>query len=184
MSKIGKQPVKIPAGVEVKLDDGALTVKGKLGTLALPVLEFVKAKFEGDALIFEINGSGKQARANWGTMRALAANAVKGVSEGFMKLLEIEGIGFRASMDGKNLTLNIGFSHPVKFAIPDGVTVSVEKGVIRISGSDRALVGKVAADIRSLKKPEPYKGTGIRYQGEVIRRKAGKKVAGAGAAAA
>ncbi|MBI2406107.1 MAG: 50S ribosomal protein L6 [Candidatus Harrisonbacteria bacterium] len=184
MSKIGKQPVKLLEGVTAEVRARMLEVKGKLGALTLPILPFIAVQQKDGALVFTAASDKVQARANWGTMRALAANAVKGVSEGFSKALEIEGIGFRAAMEGKTLVLNVGFTHPVKFITPEGITVAVEKGVIKVSGIDRAQVGEVAANIRKIKKPEPYQGKGIRYQGEVIRRKAGKKVAGAGATAA
>lgn len=184
MSKIGKQPIKIPEGVEVKINDREMEIKGKLGTLKLDVLEFINTSITDGTIVFTATGSHKQARANWGTMRALCANAIKGVKDGFMKILEIEGIGFRATMEGKTLVLTVGFTHPVKYVPPEGITIAVEKGLIKVTGSDKASVGEVAANIRKIKKPEPYKGTGIRYQGEVIRRKAGKKVAGAGATAA
>lgn len=184
MSKIGKQIITLPEGVTAVIADGVLEVKGKLGSLKLPVLQFISGKIDGNILSFSTSGSGKQSRANWGTMRALAANAVKGVNEGYVKILEIEGIGFKGAIEGKTLVLNIGFTHPVKFEIPAGIVVTVEKGVMKVSGIDKAMVGEVAAKIRAFKKPEPYKGTGIHYKGEYIRRKAGKKVAGAGATAA
>lgn len=183
MSKIGKQPVKIPEGVTALVQDRALEIKGKLGAITLPVLPSITVEQKDGALLFTAASDKVQARSNWGTMRALAQNAVTGVSQGFSKALEIEGIGFRAAMEGKTLVLNVGFTHPVKFTPPEGIAIVVEKGVIKISGVDRAVVGEVAAKIRKIKKPEPYQGKGIHYQGEVIRRKSGKKVAGAGAAA-
>ena len=184
MSKIGKQPIQIPSGVEVKIADRELEVKGKLGAIKLPVLDFVNAEIKDNVLQFKNIGNHKQARSNWGTMRALAQNAVKGVAEGYMKMLEIEGIGFRATMEGKNLILNVGFTHPVKIVPPEGITITVDKTGIKISGYDRAVVGEIAAQIRAIKKPEPYLGKGIHYKGEVIRRKSGKKVGGTGTAAA
>ena len=178
MSKIGKKPIEIPTGVTVKLESGILRVTGQKGELTLPMLQGVSAKIEGNQLLFNSAKKTKQESANWGTISALARNAIEGVSAGFKKVLEIEGVGFKAALEGKSLTLNIGFSHPVKFAIPEGVTVAVEKSTtIIISGIDKHMVGQAAAEIRALKKPEPYKGKGIRYQGEVVRRKAGKKVA-------
>jgi large subunit ribosomal protein L6 len=184
MSKIGKKPIAIPEGVEVKINDHNLEIKGKLGTLNLPILEYTNAEIKDKELLVSVSGGSKQARANWGTMRALAQNAVEGVSAGFVKYLELEGIGFRASLEGKTLVLNIGFTHPVKFTPPEGVTLTIEKSAIKISGADKSAVGEVAAKIRALKKPEPYKGTGIKYRGEVIARKEGKKAASAGAAGA
>lgn len=183
MSKIGKQPVKIVEGVTATVDGKMLSVKGKLGSITLPILDFISIEQTDGSLLFTASSDKVQARSNWGTMRALAANAVLGVSQGFSKALEIEGIGFRAAMEGKTLVLNVGFTHPVKFIPTEGVTITVEKGVIKVSGVDRALVGETAANIRKIKKPEPYQGKGIHYQGEVIRRKSGKKVAGAGATA-
>lgn len=183
MSKIGKQLIKIPEGVDVKIVDGKIEVKGKLGSLSVPVLEYVTPKLENGELSFSAAASHKQARANWGTMRALAANAIKGVVDGYNEALEIEGIGFKAVLEGKILVLMVGFSHPVRYEIPTGVSVVLEKSAIKISGIDKQLVGEVAAEIRSKKRTEPYKGTGIRYKDEVVKRKAGKKVAGAGAAA-
>lgn len=183
MSKIGKQPVKLPEGVTATISGKTLEVKGKLGAVTLPILSFISVEQKDGALIFTASSDSVQARANWGTMRALAENAAVGVSQGFSKALEIEGIGFRASMEGKTLVLNVGFTHPVKYTPREGVTVTVEKGVIKVSGVNREHVGEAAANIRKIKKPEPYQGKGIRYQGEVIRRKSGKKVAGAGAAA-
>lgn len=178
MSKIGKKPIEIPSGVTVKLEGGVLRVSGQKGELALSVLPGVSAKVEGSQLVFSSEKKTKQESANWGTTSALARNAIEGVSAGFKKVLEIEGVGFKAALEGKVLSLNIGFSHPVKYAIPEGVTVAVEKNTtIIISGIDKHMVGQAAAEIRALKKPEPYKGKGIRYQGEVVRRKAGKKVA-------
>ncbi len=181
MSKIGKKIINIPEGVEVKMADQTLVVKGKLGTTTLPILKYVAVKIEGTILSCEAKETNKQARSNWGTMRSLTANAVKGVSEGYAEILEFEGIGFKAHMEGKTLLLNMGYTHPLKFIIPTGVTIVLEKNTIKINGFDKQVVGEAAATIRSLRKPEPYKGTGIHYKGEVIKRKTGKKVAGASA---
>lgn len=177
MSKIGKQPVQIPTGVQVKLDGDLVVVKGAKGEL--------KKKFPIDYLKLEIN-DGKvvisflqdsiQARALWGTWRMLVANLIEGVSKGFEKKLELEGVGFKASVQGKNLGMSLGFSHPVTVVAPVGIEFKVEKNVITVSGIDKELVGQTAANIRDWYPPEPYKGKGIRYQGEVVRRKAGKKV--------
>ncbi len=186
MSKIGKKPVAITGGVEVKIVDKKMEFKGKEGSLTLPILPYIKAEIksgaEGSELVFSKENDLKQARANWGTMASLAKNAVQGVSQGFSKILEIEGIGFKAAMQGNTLVLNVGFTHPIKMEVPAGIKILVEKNTIKISGFDKALVGETAANIRKVKKPEPYKGKGIRYQGEVVRRKAGKKVAGTTAA--
>ncbi|MEK7115039.1 MAG: 50S ribosomal protein L6 [Patescibacteria group bacterium] len=182
MSKIGRKPVVISNGVEVKIIDKKLEFKGKEGSLTLPLLPYIKAEIKpgtgGNELIFSKENDVKQARANWGTMASLAKNAIQGVSQGFSKTLEIEGIGFKASVQGNTLALNVGFTHQIKMDAPAGIKIVVEKNTIKISGFDKALVGEVAANIRKVKKPEPYKGKGIRYQGEVVRRKAGKKVAG------
>jgi large subunit ribosomal protein L6 len=185
MSKIGKQPIKIPEGVSLVIDGNTIKVKGPLGENSLPILHGLKPIFENGELRFETLNTSGQTRSNWGTMRSLAANAVKGVQEGFSKTLILEGIGFKIAKEGNNLTLNLGFSHPVKFDAPAGITFEVEKNtVLKIKGIDKFLVGQVAAEIRALKKPEPYKGTGFRYSDEVIRRKAGKKaVATSGAGA-
>lgn len=179
MSKIGKKPIIIPEGTEVKIADNRISVSGKKGELSLKILPYVKVESEDKILTVKIDSEKKQARSNWGTMRALIQNAISGTNVGFSKVLEIEGVGYRASMEGDNLVLNIGFSHPVKIASPSGITLSTEKSLIKISGIDKNLVGKIASDIRAMKKPEPYKGKGIKYQGEVIRRKEGKKAASA-----
>lgn len=180
MSKIGKKPILIPEKVEVKINDGFLEFKGEKGDLKLKIIPYVKAEIKNKNLVFAAEGNFKQARANWGTMRSLAENAILGVSDGFSKILQIEGIGYRANIEGDNLVLNLGLSHPVKFAAPQGIKISVEKNTIKVIGIDKNLVGKAAAEIRALKKPEPYQGKGIRYHDEIIRRKAGKKVAGTG----
>ncbi|MEK7114688.1 MAG: 50S ribosomal protein L6 [Patescibacteria group bacterium] len=179
MSKIGKKPIIIPDNVEFKINGGFLELKGAGGVISLKILPHIKVKSEDKTVSFVPENDSKQARANWGTIRALTFNAVVGVAQGFNKILEIEGVGFKANMEGDILVLNIGYSHPVKFVSPEGIKISVEKNTIKVSGIDKALVGETAAKIRALKKPEPYKGKGIKYQGEVIRRKAGKKVAGA-----
>lgn len=183
MSKVGKKPIIIPPGVTVKLDGGLFSAQGKGGAVSLAVLPYTTVEIDGQTLIVRSNDQGKQGRANWGTMRALAQNAITGVNEGFSKELEIQGIGYRAQLNENSLVLNIGFSHPITFSVPSGVKVGVDKNFIKITGADKGLVGEVAAKIRALKKPEPYKGKGIRYRGEVVKQKAGKKVAGAAEAA-
>ncbi|MEE8131687.1 MAG: 50S ribosomal protein L6, partial [Candidatus Paceibacterota bacterium] len=139
---------------------------------------YIKIEIKDNQIFFTPQNTSKQARANWGTVRSLVQNAVLGVSEGFTKVLEIEGVGYRAETQGNDLVLNVDLSHPIKISPPEGIKISTEKNTIKVFGIDKALVGGIAAKIRSVKKPEPYKGKGIRYQGEVIRRKAGKKVAG------
>ena len=178
MAHISKKPIIIPPGVEVFFDDNSVKVKGPNGTVTVPVLPFVKIEKSDDGIRITGKDTPVQARANRGTMYSLLINAVYGVVNEYVKTLEIEGVGFRADMKGNALSLNVGFSHPVEVAIPDGVTVSVDKNsVITVKGADKNLVGETAARIRAIKKPEPYKGKGIRYQGEVILRKAGKKAA-------
>ena len=182
MSKIGKKPIVLPEGVEVSAAPRVLSLKGKQGTLTVAILPYTHVRVEGNQVQVTTEAAHKQARANWGTMAALLKNAIQGVSKGFEKKLSVEGIGFRAQIEGTNIVLNVGFTHPVKYALPQGVKAGVEKNIITISGIDKQLVGEVAAQIRKVKKPEPYKGKGIRYVGEVVRRKAGKKVAGTGTA--
>ncbi len=187
MSKIGKKPIAIPEGVEVKSGEkdgvAVLEFKGKEGAFTLPILAHTKVEIKEKEILVNASSDNKFGRANWGTMAALIKNSITGVSQGFTKILDIEGIGFKASLEGTNLVLNVGFSHPVKYTPPVGIKITVEKGSIKVFGIDRALVGQVAAEIRKVKKPEPYQGKGIRYRGEYIRRKAGKKVAGAGTGA-
>lgn len=178
MSKIGKKQLTLPEGVTASFEAGVVTVKGKNGTLTVPVLTHVTPKIEGRVITFSVDSGVKQARANWGTMSALVANAIAGVTDGFTKRLDVQGIGFKAAMEGPNVTLNLGFSHPVKFTTPAGVKITLEKSQIIITGADKYLVGQTAAQIRKLRKPEPYQGKGIRYVGEQVRRKEGKKVAG------
>lgn len=178
MSKIGKKPIVIPDNVEIKISGSFLDFKSHNGAINLKILPYIKTELKDKMIFFSPENNSKQARANWGTIRSLAANAITGLTEGFNKVLEIEGIGYRANMEENTLVLNLGLSHPIKFVSPKDIKISVEKNTVKISGIDKALVGQVAAQIRALKKPEPYKGKGIKYQGEVIRRKAGKKVAG------
>lgn len=182
MSKIGKQPIKLPAGVSITVESGEARVKGPKGEVRKSIPADFKIEIsDGEVRVIPPEKTKKTASALWGTTRAIIANMVKGVAEGFEKKLEFEGIGFRAEATSKELTLSVGFSHPVKLSIPDTLKVEVSKNVITISGADKELVGQFAAKVRSVKPPEPYKGTGIRYQGEVIRRKAGKKLAGTAA---
>lgn len=184
MSKLAKKPLILPEGVTAKMTDGVLEFSGKEGKLTLKVLPFISAELNGNQLSFKLAQPTKQGRANLGTMASLARNAADGVAHGFAKTLEIDGIGYKANMEGANVVvLNVGLTHPVKFTVPSGVKVVLEKNMIKISGADKFLVGEVAAKIRKVSPPEPYKGKGIHYQGEVIRRKQGKKVAGVGAAA-
>ncbi|MFH0712773.1 MAG: 50S ribosomal protein L6 [Candidatus Jorgensenbacteria bacterium] len=182
MSKIGKQLIKIPEGVTVAVDEEKILIKGpkgELGVRRIPHVlpEFNEAKKE---LKFTAEANHKQARSNWGTIRAHAANAVEGVTKGFEKTLILEGVGYRIVKVGEGLEMTLGFSHPVKYEAKPGISFEVEKNTtLRIRGIDRELVGQVAAEIRAIEKAEPYKGRGFRYSDEVIRRKAGKKAVAA-----
>ena len=175
MSHLGKKPIEIPEGVTVEMKDGVLNFSGKEGKLTQAVLPFLEVKVSDKEVSVKPTSENKQAKANWGTMAALIRNAINDVANNFSKALIIEGIGYKANVEGQKLTLNVGFSHPVERQISEGVSVIAEKNTIKFTGVDRQLVGKVAAEIRSIRKPEPYKGTGIRYSDEVVRRKAGKK---------
>ncbi len=175
MSRVGKYPVDIPAGVQVAIASGVLTVKGKLGELSLPLTDRVDTVIEDNKVKVSPRGNSTPSRMMWGTTRALVAGMVKGVSTGFSKTMEITGTGYRAAVQGSNLVINLGFSHDVVYAIPKGITVTCERPTsIKVSGMDKRQVGQVAAEIRGYRPPEPYKGKGVRYEGEVVRRKAGK----------
>ncbi len=182
MSRIGKQPIGIPAGVTITVGDEFITVAGSKGSLQVPVQKNTSTKIEGDKIVVTRDNDEPASRAWHGLQRALLNNAVKGVTEGFSKTLEINGVGFRLSGGGKSIEMALGFSHPVKYEAPEGIDLKVDKMHIIVSGIDKQLVGQVAAEIRSLKKPEPYKGKGIKYLDEVILRKAGKAGATKGAA--
>ncbi|MCL4403965.1 50S ribosomal protein L6 [Patescibacteria group bacterium] len=180
MSKIGKQPIKLPEGVTAVLDGDIVRFKGAKAEMDVKVLAGVKAAVADGTVTFELVGTSKQAKSNWGTTRAIAQNAVSGLKEGFEKTLILEGVGYRVTKEGENLSLALGFSHPVKYAAPQGITFEVEKNsILKIKGTDRQKVGQVAAEIRAMKKPEPYKGKGFHYSDEVVRRKSGKKAAAA-----
>ena len=180
MSRIGKQPIVLPEGVTAKAEGAVITVTGPKGTSSLTVRPEVAVRVDGHSMVLAPVGQTRKTPAFWGLSRALLAGMVEGVSRGFEKRLEIEGIGYRASLEGTRLVLTLGFSHPVAVEAPPGINLSVEKNAVLISGIDKALVGDVAAKIRSLRPPEPFKGKGIRYAGEVVRRKAGKKAVTAG----
>jgi len=175
MSRIGKKPIEIPQGVIVEVQANGIAVKGPHGSLSRIIHPDIHASVKDGQVFVEILRKTKRAPALWGLTRSLIANMVAGVTKEFEKKLEFEGIGYRAAADATGLTLQLGFSHPVRFVTPKGIVLKVEKNVITILGIDKELVGDTAARIRSLKPPEPYKGKGIRYQGEVVRRKAGKK---------
>lgn len=181
MSRLGKRPITIPAGVEVAVKDGTLTVKGKGGTLTRPVHSDVVITINGAVVTVEPRGNSRLAKSLWGTFAAHVRNMISGVVTPFVKKLQIEGIGFKAEVQGKTIKMALGFSHPVIVAIPEGLTAVVEKNIISIAGADKDAVGQFAASVRALKEPEPYKGKGIRYEGEHVRQKEGKKAAGASA---
>ena len=176
MSRVGKYPVEIPAGVQVAISGGFLTAKGRLGELKMPLTEHVETTVDGNKVTVKPRTSESQSRMMWGTTRALVASMVKGVSEGFSRSLEITGTGYRAAVQGKNLEMNLGFSHPVIYPVPEGIKITCERPTaIKVEGVDKRLVGQVASEIRAFRPPEPYKGKGARYTDETIRRKEGKK---------
>lgn len=177
MSRIGKQIITIPAGTEVSVTTDAVIVKKGATTLSKPLSPAIKIAVENGIVSVNPANNSRLARALWGTYAAHVKNMIAGVNTPFEKKLQVEGIGFKAEVAGKNLKLAIGFSHPVLVAIPEGVTAVVEKNIITVSGANKETVGQFAASVRELKKPEPYKGKGIRYEGEVIIRKQGKKAA-------
>lgn len=175
MSRIGKQIIEIPAGTEVTVDGSTVSVKGSLGELSRTFRDEVAINLDGNQITFEPKTNSAFARAMWGTVASHVKNMVDGVNTKFQKVLILEGVGFRSDVKGSQLVLNIGFSHPVEIDIPEGLEVTAEKNVMTISGIDKDLVGLFANRVRSKKKPEPYKGKGIRYQDEIIKRKQGKK---------
>ena len=178
MSRIGKQPVALPAGITARVADGTVVLKGPKGELTLKLPAAVAVAVEGNALEVARTGDDKQSRADHGTTRALLQNMVVGVKDGYSRELEIQGVGFKASIAGNKLTLNVGYSHPVEYVVPEGIKVDVADGTtLKVSGIDKQLVGQVSARIRSFRPPEPYKGKGVRYKDERVRRKAGKTVA-------
>ena len=181
MSRVGKKPLTIPDKVDLKVEDGVILVKGPKGELSLVLHPRVELKIEDNELTVTVkNPEDVKDKALWGLFRRLIGNLVTGVTEGFEKKLEINGVGYRASAAGKILKLEVGFSHDVNFEIPEGIDVNLEKNIITISGIDKQLVGEVAASIRRVRKPEPYKGKGIKYVDEIIRRKAGKAAKASG----
>lgn len=180
MSRIGRLPIAVPDGVKVNLQDRAIEVAGPKGKLRAEVPEPIQVKLDGQRLLVTRESNERQVRALHGLTRKLLANMVQGVSQGFSRVLEISGVGYRAEVKERALTLTLGFSHPVHFPLPEGITATVDRQtVITLYGADRQLLGETAARIRALRPPEPYKGKGIKYQNEVIRRKAGKAVGGA-----
>jgi large subunit ribosomal protein L6 len=180
MSRLGKKSLPLPEKVKVEYKNSALEVVGPLGKLIQPLHERITIKVENNQVLVGVKGTTREDNTLHGLFRGLVKNALIGVTQGFKKDLEIQGLGYKAAMEGKNLTLNIGFSHPISFPIPDGIKVTLEKQtLITLSGVDKALVGEVAARMHALRPPEPYKGTGVRYVGEHIIRKEGKAAAGA-----
>jgi large subunit ribosomal protein L6 len=176
MSRIGKKPVAMPAGVTATTEGQTLSVKGPKGTLSMQMLDDVRYEIQDGAIAVTPGNDTKRARSFWGMQRSLVQNLVTGVTEGFSKTLEITGVGYRANMQGKNLRLQLGYSHDVNISVPEGLTVATpDQTTVVISGSDRQRVGQLAAEIRRWRKPEPYKGKGIKYRGEYIFRKEGKK---------
>ena len=181
MSRIGKNAIKIPAGTEVSVASSEITVKGKGGTLKRMVHAAVTIAVANGEVTVTPRDNSRISRALWGTYASHLRNMIAGVNTPFVKKLQVEGIGYRAELAGKQLKLQVGFSHPVLRDIPAGITAAVEKNVITVSGADKEQVGEFAASLRAIKKPEPYKGKGIRYEGEVVRMKQGKKAAAAAA---
>ncbi len=176
MSRIGKHPVPVPAGVDVAVNGQQVSAKGKLGSLSLTLIDDITAKLEDGKVVVAPANDGKRARVMWATSRTLINNMITGVSQGFTINLEINGVGYRAAVQGKELVMQLGYSHDVKFPIPEGITIKCDKPTaISVSGFDKQKVGQVAAEIRGWKKPEPYKGKGIKYTTETILRKEGKK---------
>jgi large subunit ribosomal protein L6 len=167
-------PIAIPSGVDVKIDDGLVKVKGPKGELSQSVHPLISTDIEDGNIIVERSEETKQSRSLHGLMRSLIANMVQGVTDGFSKTLEIQGVGYRAEVKGQNLTLSLGFSHPIIFQAPPEINIAVDQNKIQVAGIDKQLVGQVASIIRAFKKPEPYKGKGVMYEGEYVRRKAGK----------
>lgn len=178
MSRVGKNPVAVPDGVDVSIANNILTAKGKLGEEAVPFTDDVTVELKEGQIWVKPVAQSKRSRSMWGTVRSLVDNAVVGVSEGFTKRLEINGVGYRAQLQGKKLNLQLGYSHDIAFDIPEGISIALEgdrQTVIAVSGPNKQKVGQVASNIRGFRGPEPYKGKGIRYAGEFILRKEGKK---------
>jgi large subunit ribosomal protein L6 len=174
MSRIGKQPVSIPSGIDVSLNGAVLSFKKGNVTKELDTKDFVNIEIKDNQIIFSPKGDDRQSRAFWGTFRSLANNIVIGLTEGYEKKLEINGVGYRAAVKGNVLELQLGFSHPINYEFPKDVSIAVEKNIITIKGDDKQRIGQIAAEIRGFRPPEPYKGKGVKYVDEVIIRKAGK----------
>lgn len=175
MSRVGKKPILIPEDVKVEIEDQKIKIRGPKGELSCEIPPEIKIGAVKGQIFVSPKKQTKKTKALWGLTRALLNNVIEGVTKGYEKKLEIQGLGYRASLDGKDLVLQVGFTQPVKIKAPEGITFSVEKNIITIAGINKELVGEVAAKIRKIRPPEPYKGKGIRYLGEQVRRKAGKK---------
>jgi large subunit ribosomal protein L6 len=181
MSRVGRKPIAVPAGVKVQIAEGGLEVQGPKGRVKAHVPPGIRFTLEGSRLLCERPNDERQMRSFHGLARALAQNAIKGVTEGFSRDLDIVGVGYRAQVEKGKLVLSLGFSHPIEYRIPEGIAISVDKQTrLTVSGIDRQRVGQVAAEIRSLRRPDPYKHKGIRYVGEVLKKKAGKAAAATG----
>ena len=176
MSRIGKHPVAVPAGVDVRVDGQTVTAKGKLGQLSVTLIDDILASLEDGQVVVKPRNDSKRGRVMWATSRTMVNNLVVGVSQGYTVNMEINGVGYRAAVQGKELVMQLGYSHDVKYPIPEGISIKCDKPTaISVSGYDKQKVGQVAAEIRAWKKPEPYKGKGIKYDTETILRKEGKK---------
>jgi len=181
MSKIGKQPVKLPEGVSAKIEESAISISGPKGTLTRKFPKKIALEEKDGSILVSVSGKGKRSMSLWGTARALISGMAEGVSTGWKKELELVGTGYRAEVQGTTLVLTVGYSHPVKIEAPEGISFKVEKSIITVEGANKELVGQVSANIRAVRPPEPYKGKGIKYSDEVIRRKAGKAAKAVGA---
>ena len=176
MSRLGKKPILIPVGVEIKIDGQKVIVKGPKGELSFNIPAEISLEIKEQKIFLSTSSSDRKVRACWGTARMIISNMIKGVVDGYEKKLEIEGVGYRAKVENENLVLEVGFSHPVQIDKVEGIKFLVEKNIITVSGIDKGLVGLLAAKIKKVRPPDPYKGKGIRYFGEVIKKKPGKKV--------
>lgn len=178
MSRIGKKPITIPSGVDVKIDGSKITVKGPKGELTRDLRPEILFEIKDNKIVFTLIRNDKKSRAFWGLTRSLVNNMIIGVTEGYIKKLQLEGAGYRAVLEGQDLVFQVGYSHPVRVSHEEGITFSVEKNIISVSGIDKQQVTHTAAKIRKIRPPEPYKGKGVRYEGEIIKRKVGKKATG------
>jgi len=174
MSRIGKMPIEIPKDVKVDIKDDLISIKGPKGELKRTINSKVRLNIENDQILVMVDDDSKESKSCHGLFRALVANMVKGVTQGFERILEIVGVGYRAEVAGRTATFHLGYSHPIVFELPEGIDANIEKSKITLTGIDKELLGRTAAKVRSFRKPEPYKGKGIKYADEVIKRKAGK----------